>query len=334
MQIIGLDLYTLSLIIITTFLTAGFLLYIFRKKEPLAILPLLATIIIVALLYRIIGNPGASYYSLLALDVCIAVISTILAVFYISKPYIFIGLVVLLVAAVLIYANNYPSNTGFAGMFGIGTICGLFYREFVLSPKKEKKKRRDKDEIRMERDRDIVQIVMGIAILGIAYFLSSYLLIVSAILMLILLGYTANNLLANLRLGSFYRRIRDLERKDVTFGLGATYLAAGTALLMGFTGNMHVFLFGIASLFFADPLATIIGISTRGASPLPYNRHKTIIGSFTFFIIAGIAGYYFLGVYGILMALVLAFIESLNLSIDDNVRIGAAVVILAAILGF
>ena len=50
-------------------------------------------------------------------------------------------------------------------------------------------------------------------------------------------------------------------------------------------------------------------------------------------MIAAVAGYLLLGYYGILFALILAFIESINLSLDDNLRTGIVVVILGAIIG-
>ncbi len=65
---------------------------------------------------------------------------------------------------------------------------------------------------------------------------------------------------------------------------------------------------------------------------LPYNRYKTIVGTLAFFIVAAIAGYFLIGLYGVLFALILAFIESLNLSLDDNIRSGIAIVILNALL--
>ena len=41
-------------------------------------------------------------------------------------------------------------------------------------------------------------------------------------------------------------------------------------------------------------------------------------------------GYFIIGAYAILLAAILAFIEGLYISIDDNIRSGIAVVILGA----
>lgn len=329
---IAIDPYTIGFIIVTTFITAAYLIYIFRKKEGLNIIPLLATMATVVLLYRLIGLVGSTnYWNLFALDMCIAVIASILAIFYISKPYIFIGLVVMLVAGLLIYVINYSGSTIFAGMFAIGTIYGLLYREFVLNPKKQNQSLNRNDR-KTEVNRDYVHMLLGIILVAIIYFLP-YLTAVSVVFLLILLSYTFNNLLANLKLSYIYRKASDLERKNVTYGLGAIYLASSAALILGFTQNIHLLLFGVVALFFADPLATIVGISNKRASSLPYNRYKTVVGSITFFIVAAIPGYFLLGLYGVLFAIVLAFIESLNLSLDDNIRTGVVVVVLGALLG-
>jgi dolichol kinase len=184
----------------------------------------------------------------------------------------------------------------------------------------------------VEINRDIVQILLGIAVIAIAV-LFPYLAAISIIFALILLAYTSNNLIANLRMGRFYTRAMDLERRGATYGQGAIYLAASTALVIAFAHNFNFLLFGIVILFFADSFATIVGVSSRRAAQLPYNRNKTIIGTLTFLVIAAVAGYFLLGLIGILFAFILAFIESLSLSIDDNIRSGIVMVVLRALTG-
>ena len=283
--------YTLGFVILSVFALAAYLIHIFRKRQALNVLPLLASIITVYLLYSLIGVAGyANYYDLLALDMCIAIISTILAILYISKPYIFISLMILLIAGFVIYASSYNSSTAFAGMFAIGTIYGMMYREFALSPRKPDAKKMRKKEI----NRDIIQIALGIVLVAILV-IFPYIAAISIIFALILLAYTSNNLFANLRMGRFYTRSMDLERKGAIYGQGATYLAAGTALVMGFARGSTFLLFGIVVLFFADSLATIVGVSARNPTQLPYNRYKSIVGTLAFFVVAAVAGYFIIG---------------------------------------
>jgi dolichol kinase len=322
--------YTLSFVILSVFALAAYLIHIVRKKQAMNVLPVIATMVTVYLLYKLIGTVGsASYYDLLALDMCIAIISTMLSILYISKPYVFVSLMVLLVAGFVIYAGTYMGNTAFAGMFAIGTIYGMLYREFVLNPKRSERAKKSRQ---LEINRDIVQIILGIAVLAIAI-IFPYLAAISIIFALILLAYTSNNLIANLRMGRFYTRAMDLERRGATYGQGAIYLAAGTALVIGFAHNANFLLFGIVVLFFADSLATIIGVSLRHAAELPYNRNKTIVGTLAFFVVAAVGGYLILGLIGVLFAVILAFIEGLNLSLDDNIRSGIVIVILKALTG-
>lgn len=323
--------YTLAFTILSAFTLMAFLLYLVRKKSLLSIIPIVATLITVFLLYRIIGVPGSpAYYNLLALDLCIALVSSILAIFYISKPYIFVAMVVLLVAGFMIYTVNYP-GTAFAGMFAIGTIYGILYREFAMGPKRSERTKKMK---KVEINRDIIQIFLGMVLVAIVLVLP-YIYAVSIVFAFIILAYTFNNLLANLRISPLYRRAMDLERKDVTYGQGATYLAASTAMVMGFTHTSSVLLFGIAVLFFADSLATIVGVSIKHAAQLPYNKSKTIVGTFAFFAVAALAAYLlnFGLFYSIIFALVLAFVESIGTAIDDNIRSGVVVVILGLLLG-
>lgn len=324
------DAYTLTFLILSVFAVAAYIIHIIRRKEVLNILPLIASIVTIFLLYRLIGITGSpGYYNILILDICIAIVATMIAVFYISKPYIFVGLMVLLLLGLLVYVNNYPGDTAFSGMFAIGTIFGLIYREFVLRPKKsERPKKMRKKEI----NRDVIQIVLGI-VLVIVILLFQHFIAVGVIFALIILGYTTNNLLANLRLSPIYKRAMDLERKDVTYGLGAIYLGASAALVMGFTHSTNFLLFGIVAIFFADSLATIVGVSLRRPAELPYNRYKTIAGTIVFFLVTAIIGYLLIGLYAILFALILAFVESLELSLDDNIRSGIIIVILSALLG-
>ena len=292
---------------------------------------MLASIVTIFLLYHLFGAAGTqNYYNALSLDLCIGILSTITAVLYISKPYIFISLIILLVIGALIYINLGTGNSIYSGMFAIGTTYGLLYREFVLNPRKQERTNADRRRRRTEINRDYVHIILGIVMFAVALLLP-YQVAIVVIFGLILLGYAANNLLANLRLNPIYRRAMDLERKNATYGLGATHLAASMALLLGFITHSNFLLFGIVAVFFADPMATIVGLSTRNATSLPYNRNKTLIGSFAYFVVAALAGYYFLGWYGILFAAILAFVESINLSLDDNIRSGIVIVLLSAL---
>ncbi len=322
--------YTLSLVIMTVFAIAMYLMHTFRRKQLMGLLPLIAAIITAFLLYNVIGTQGAGYYNLLLIDICIAAISSVIAVLYVSKSYVFIPLMLLLIAGFILYVADYPGNFAFAGMFAVGTIYGILYREFVIGSRRERR-RRSITEKRTELNRDYIQILLGIVLVAVLLAFST-IDARSIIFALIIIGYTAINLVANLRLSPSHRKTLDLERRDVEYGRGAAYLAASTALVVGFTSSYGMLFFGLVALFFADSLATIFGLSAHGAAPLPYNRNKTFTGTLTFLIVAAIAGYMLIGPYGLLYALILAFVEGLSLSLDDNVRTGILVVLLGSLV--
>ncbi len=326
-----LNTYTLFFTIVSAFVCAVYLVYIFRKKELLNIIPLLAGVITVFLIFNHIAAVGSpNYYNMLALDICMVLIATIIAIFYISKPYIFLTLVILLAIGVLLYLSSYPGSAAFAGIFAIGTIYGLLYREFVLNPKRDEKDSRKKRT--REINRDIIQIIFGIVLVSVLYYFT-YTTAIEIIFGLIILGYIVNNMLANFIVKPTYRSVMDLERKNVTYGLGASYLAASAALMLGFTNTAGLMLFGIIAVFFGDSAATIIGLSFRNATSLPYNRQKTIIGTLAFFLVTAVLGYFVIGIYALPFAAILAFVESLKISLDDNIRSGILVVILGALAG-
>jgi dolichol kinase len=321
--------YTLSFAVLTAFAVAAYFMHSWRKKEFKNILPLIGTLIAISAIYFLITAAGSpNYYNALALDLCIALVSTMLAVFYISKPYVFLSLMAILLVGIFVYASGYPGNNLFIGMFAIGTISGLLYREFALNTKKwvSGKKRRE-TEVR----RDIIQMIMGAVVVAVILLLGHFG-AVGIVFALALLGYIANNILANLIISPTYKKAADLERKNVSYGLGAVYLAAGTALMLGFTSATPLLLFGIVALFFGDAVATIVGINTKMADTLPYNRNKTRNGTYAFFIVVAIIGFFLIGWYAILLAALLAFIESIDVALDDNVRIGIVIVVIAAVL--
>ena len=90
--------------------------------------------------------------------------------------------------------------------------------------------------------------------------------------------------------------------------------------------------YGIVVLILSDSAATIVGKKFRIA-PLPYNRHKSVGGFLGFFVVSFVAGYLILGTptVAIVLSLVLAFIESINVRIDDNVLLPVAVILLQLI---
>jgi dolichol kinase len=109
------------------------------------------------------------------------------------------------------------------------------------------------------------------------------------------------------------------ERKDVRFpGYGAFWYVVGTLLLALFISDANEIAAAISILALGDSAATIFGI--MGTHPLPYNRRKTIEGSFAFLIFS-LPSFLFIGWMSFPLAFLTAFSESLPVSFDDNLLI-------------
>jgi dolichol kinase len=209
-----------------------------------------------------------------------------------------------------------------AGAAGIGIAVGVAYKE-LTSVREDRSYRRTAVEIR----RDKLQILIGIAALPIILYVRDYwyVLLAAALLLYMLNSYSYK------RRGALHKLLSGFERHGAEFGFGATALAAGTLMILGFT-NTNLALFGISSLVIGDAAATIAGISLYRSRRMPHNRRKTYAGTMAFFTVSSFAGVLTLGIVGIMFAAVLALVESAELPIDDNITIPAALLALVYLL--
>jgi dolichol kinase len=253
-----------------------------------------------------------------------AVLACLIAVCYITRPLAFSAML-MLAAAVIIACIYYFGDAALVGMFGIGSVCGLLYNGLM------KPKRNTRKKMRVETNRDLVQILLGIIVFA-ALLLLELPYATYAVFAMMIAGYEVNNLFAGRPTTNIYERaLAALERSEVTYGIGAVYLAVGTMLVVGFVGHKALMLFGIAALFFADSVATILGMRF-GRHRIPYNRNKTVEGSLTFFIILAAVGALLIGIYAVPLSAALALIESLDKGLDDNLRTGIAMALLGIAL--
>jgi dolichol kinase len=239
-----------------------------------------------------------------------------------SKPKTFITLMVLMLAGFVLYGLNGFTGFPLMGVFGASTMYGLVYRNL----KKKQKVRDVSKEKSKEIVRDIIQITMGVIIVAILE-LFEFGTAVPMVFALIIMGYAVNDLSGEKSLGGAFKAIESrLERSSVVYGSGALYIAAGTALIIGFVGSTPVVIFGMIVLFFCDSAATIVGINLDFVR-LPHNKEKSLLGSLAFLIVAASLGYLVIGVNALVLAVPLALIESVNTHLDDNVSLAIAVVI-------
>jgi len=184
-----------------------------------------------------------------------------------------------------------------------------------------------KENKRLEISRDVVHLIIGIAIISLAALLPDpRQLIVALIIMGFILGsYTI------ISKGKFSRMLYKFERKNTYFGSGAIWLALGALLTMGFIFSRNFLIAVLAAIFIGDPLATIVGVKF-GKHRILYNREKSVEGSSAYFFAVLAVAYLFIGLYALPVALIAAFVESWGIKIDDNLMVPIVLSILLFLL--
>ncbi|BCS91251.1 MAG: putative tripartite tricarboxylate transporter TctB protein [Candidatus Micrarchaeota archaeon] len=283
------------------------------RSEDLLIVYALS-LFISTIIYLRYYNSGAIYYLIYSSYILIIDILALLLFYYYSNRSKHSSAYFLATSVVLLIIFIYIRYSGL--YIGLASIVYILLNE-------HKNKNRDSRE--KEIKRDLIQII-GVIPAAIAYiFAYSYLYYILAILSFIglIAVYSA----------SIYRikPLLALERDVRIFGVGAIYLFA-SILLIDSIFNSNAVAYAIFILFISDSLATIVGISV-GRRKLPYNKRKSIEGSLAFLISAFIISLAFMNLYYSLIAsLVLAFIESINIKVDDNLLIPIAAAILLTII--
>jgi len=202
-------------------------------------------------------------------------------------------------------------------------FLGIMPSMLKLIEKRENKK----ENKRLEISRDVVHLIIGIAIISLAALLPDpRQLIVALIIMGFILGsYTI------ISKGKFSRILYKFERKNTYFGSGAIWLALGALLAMGFIFSRNFLIAVLAAIFIGDPLATIVGVKF-GKHRIFYNRKKSVEGSSAYFVAVLAVSYPFIGLYALPVALIAAFVESWGIKIDDNLMVPIILSILLFLL--
>jgi len=202
-------------------------------------------------------------------------------------------------------------------------FLGIMPGMLKLIEKSESKK----ENKRLEISRDVVHLIIGIAILSLAALLPDprQLIVVLIIMGFILGSYTI------ISKGKFSRMLYKFERKNTYFGSGAIWLALGALLAMGFIFSRNFLIAVLAAIFIGDPLATIVGVKF-GKHRIFYNREKSVEGSSAYFAAVLAVSYPFIGLYALPVALIAAFVESWGIKIDDNLMVPIILSILLFLL--
>lgn len=186
-----------------------------------------------------------------------------------------------------------------------------------------------------EFGRQIIHLLSGFAIIGILLFLGIYYAEIF-LLACLFLGIIAINIkMLNKSLGPLDLIFVYFERKGASFiGRGALLYGVGAMLIISFIYLKDAnFAMAMLAIFATgDSMSTIFG-RKFGKSQLPWNRHKSFEGLLAFFFSASLVAFPFVGFMGLLFSAILAFVESLDIHIDDNILIPLVSVILFQLFG-
>lgn len=182
-----------------------------------------------------------------------------------------------------------------------------------------------------EKRRDIVQIAIG-AVLILALITLNYSNASVFLISMLLLGVLISNFAISNKGSGIAAVLYGLERKGAALGQGAMWLALGALIGIAFLNGRGAVVV-LSSIFLGDAAATIVGIE-YGRHALPHNSGKSVIGSATYFAVALLASYPFIGFPALLTASVATLIESLPWRIDDNFSTAVALTVVLAALGY
>ncbi len=169
-----------------------------------------------------------------------------------------------------------------------------------------------------EVNRDIIQIIAGILVIFVIYYMqqaNSYIDIIGFMVAgYVILGYVSRGY------GRLSAGLKKLERDYAKFGEGAMWLGMGTLFAIAFLHNLMYIIAVMFAIYISDSLATIVGIKAGGRT-LTYNRKKRLSGLLAYFIPLAIVMFYIVGAIGIIAAFIAAMIESIDTGMDDNITV-------------
>lgn len=191
-------------------------------------------------------------------------------------------------------------------------------------------KRVETRNVLVERRRDMVQIVIGLAFI-VAFAATAAFYVTQLLVVAILVASLIGNFSLSNKKNAISRMLHSFERRGAVLGRGAMWLAAGTLFAIAFLPGKQVVAV-LAAIFIGDAVATLVG--TVYGSRLPYNRRKSVSGTAAYFLSTALVSFPFIGYAGILTALVAALAESLPKHVDDNFDTAVVLSVVVRVLGY
>ena len=222
--------------------------------------------------------------------------------------------------AVLFVLPIYPMTILIAQSMLLGFLsCAYFFSK----PAK-------RENVALERKRDVIQVVMGLVLIC-AFVLFAAVYVKIATIFAILFASVVGNYSVRNKKHAISKRLQALERRDAVLGQGALWLAIGALVAISFL-NTNQIIAVVAAVFIGDAVATLVG--TSYGHPLPYNKRKSVEGTLSYFLAAALISFPFIGYAGIAAALVGALVESSPMHVDDNLDAALALTLLFLLLRY
>ncbi|HII53656.1 hypothetical protein COX84_06355 [Candidatus Micrarchaeota archaeon CG_4_10_14_0_2_um_filter_49_7] len=179
-----------------------------------------------------------------------------------------------------------------------------------------------------ELNRQIVHVLSGIAILFLLWNFGRDWLIIFLIAFTVFgLCFLYLRRFATLSIAEDFLGLMERSR----FDMGPLYYAAGLLFAASLISSTNALSAVIVILALGDGFSTMVG-KVFGKHRLPYNKGKSVEGFVAFFVTAILPAYIFIGWIAVPLAVIAAFLESIEIGIDDNLVITVPLVIVIDLL--
>ena len=170
----------------------------------------------------------------------------------------------------------------------------------------------------MERKRKSFHLLFGLFVLGLSLGLGR-----EYAVLFVLISFLAGLVILNRKLAGMKVPLADellaiFNRPGEPPGYGAFWYVFGMLVALTFVKGLNGTLASVLMLGVSDAVSTLVGM--RGKKALPYNKNKTFEGTLAFAIVS-LVSFIWIGWLAIPFSLLGAFVESLDIGLDDNLMI-------------
>ncbi|MBI4399422.1 hypothetical protein HY570_01610 [Candidatus Micrarchaeota archaeon] len=182
---------------------------------------------------------------------------------------------------------------------------------------------------RVEMFRRAAHVGFGLGVILLTYFIGAEYMKLLLVLLFLFLVVVMDLKIKNYDLWIIDDLLALIERPNSIPAYGAFWYTVGLLLIFSTLSSFNEIAASTVMIAIGDGVAVLVG--KWGRISLPYNRAKTLEGLLAF-MVGGSAAYFFIGLNGIIIAIVCGIVESINLPIDDNFTVPLASVILVRML--